>query len=70
LKKVFWFKTIARAAQKAVDHTERSRQALRSISVFEDVTSLERIIVVAENAAKKALDEQKKSMDFLNTFGV
>jgi hypothetical protein len=68
LKKVFWFKTIARAAQTAVNHTKKSRKALRSISIFEDFSSLERLINITEKVAKDALEEQKITADFLNSY--
>lgn len=66
LKKVFWFKTIAKAAQMAVNHTEKSRQALKAMTALENITPLERLVVLTENVAKKALGEQKKTVDFLN----
>lgn len=68
LKKVFWFKTIKKAAEIAVSHTEKSRQALKSMGIFEGIKSLERIIDISENVAKKALKEQDNSVDFLEAY--
>ncbi len=68
LKKVFWFKTIKKAAEIAVSHTEKSRQALRDTGIFEDIKPLERIIDTSENVAKKALKEQIESVNFLETY--
>jgi len=68
LKKVFWFKTIKKAAETAISHTEKSRQALNNVGVFEDIKPLERIIDTSENIAKKALKEQMESVNFLETY--
>lgn len=68
LKKVFWFKTIKKAAEIAISHTEKSRQALKNMGVFENTAPLERIINISENIAKKALTEQAESINFLETY--
>lgn len=68
LKKVFWFKTIAKIAQTAINHTEKSREYLRSMTVLENPTPLERFINLTEGVAKKALKEQKESVDFLRIY--
>ena len=68
LKKVFWFKTIKKAAEIAVSHTEKSRQALTGISIFENINPLERIINISESVAKKALQEQTDSVNFLESY--
>lgn len=68
LKKVFWFKAIEKIAQTAINHTEKSREHLRSITVLENPAMLERFIDLTEGIAKKALKEQKESMDFLRTY--
>lgn len=68
LKKVFWFKTIKKAADIAISHTEKSRQAMKSIDVFENIKPLERIINISENIAKKALKEQSDSVNFLEAY--
>ncbi len=68
LKKIFWFKTIKKAAGIAISHTEKSRQALKSVNIFKDIKPLERIINITENVAKKALKEQVDSINFLETY--
>ncbi len=68
LKKIFWFKTIKKACEKAVIHTKQSREALDSMTILEDSSPLEHFINIAEDAARKALDEQKNSMKFLEEF--
>lgn len=68
LKKVFWFKTIIKAAQITITHTEKSRQALKSIVIIEDAAPLERLINITENVAKKAIKEQKDSVKFLQSY--
>lgn len=68
LQKIFWFKTIVKAAEITVQHTEKSRQALESMTILEDLSPLERFIEITEGAAKKALREQKATSDFLKTY--
>ncbi len=68
LKKVFWFKTIAKIAQTAINYTEKSRECLRSMTVLENPAMLERFIDLTEGVAKKALKEQKESVNFLRTY--
>lgn len=68
LKKIFWFKTIAKMARITVEHTEESRRMLRASAAFEHIAPLERFINITEDVAKLALDEQKKSCDFLNRY--
>jgi hypothetical protein len=68
LKKIFWFKTIAKMARITVEHTAESRRALQAITAFENIAPLKRFIDITENVAKLALDEQKKSLDFLNMY--
>jgi len=66
LKRVFWFKTMPKAEELAVSYTKKARQALLSVGIFENLAPLEKYIDITENSAKKALDEQKKSVEFLN----
>lgn len=68
LKKVFWFKTIAKAARLAVGYTEKSRQALQSLAILENPAPLEKFILISENVAKKALKEQRDSVNFLESW--
>lgn len=68
LQKIFWFKTIKRAGETALQFSKRSREALGRVQIFEDMTPLEHYIKLTENAAQQALDEQKKSLDFLKNF--
>ncbi|MFA7208773.1 MAG: hypothetical protein WC120_00660 [Parcubacteria group bacterium] len=68
LKKVFWFKTIKRAAQAAASYAEKSRQALGSMTVLEDASPLEKIINATESVARKALKEQADTVGFLRTY--
>jgi len=68
LRKVFWFKSILKAEELAVSYSEKARQALLSIGVLEDLSPLERYINMTENTAKKALREQKNSVEFLRNF--
>jgi hypothetical protein len=68
LKKVFWFKTIARANEVALACTKKSRQALEAISVLENQAPLARFIDISEAVAEKAAKEQCKSLEFLQAF--
>ena len=68
LKRMFWFKTVIKASKKAIYHTEKAREALKNISIIENFAPLEHYIDITENVAKRALEEQNKSVDFLNNF--
>ncbi|EKE11249.1 MAG: hypothetical protein ACD_15C00113G0014 [uncultured bacterium] len=68
LKKTFWFKTIGRASQAAVDYAEKSRAALDALMIIENKAPLERFITDTENIAKKALKEQKESVNFIENY--
>jgi len=70
LQQIFWFKTIRRACQTAINYTEKSRQALQTITILEKPAPLEHFITITEDTAQKALDEQKKSADFLQEFKI
>jgi len=65
LRKVFWFKTISKAEQLALSYAEKSKQALLSVKIFENLAPLEKFININKIVAEKALKEQKLSVDFL-----
>lgn len=69
LRQIFWFKTIKRACETAVRHTDKSRLALHAMKTLENFVPLEQYIDITETAAKKALKEQKMSVEFLGEFG-
>jgi len=68
LRQIFWFKTIVQVCETAILRTEKSRQALRAMTILENPAPLAHFIDITENVARKALDEQKKSTDFLREF--
>ncbi len=68
IKQIFWFKTVKDAVEIAIYHTQKSREALKSITILEDCAPLEHYINIVENVAKNTLIEQKKSIDFLKNF--
>ena len=68
LEEVFWFETIVRAGNTCINYTKKSRRALKSIKIFEDITPLLKFVDITENSAKEALKEQKNTLDFLKTY--
>lgn len=68
LQQIFWFKTIKSACQTAIDYTEKSKQALQALTILENSAPLERLITITEDVAKQALEQQKDSVDFLQTY--
>jgi len=70
LQRLFWFKTIKRASQVVIDYAQKSRLALRSLTILENPAPLEKYIILNENVANKALIEQAKSVDFIREMEV
>lgn len=68
LQRLFWFKTMARMCGIAVEFSQKSKHALRAMTILENTAPLSRFADNNENAAKKALAERKKSLDFLDVF--
>ena len=66
LQELFWFKTIKTACELAVDYTTKSREALAKLHFLENPAPLAHFIDIAENVAQSALNEQQKSLDFLD----
>jgi hypothetical protein len=69
LKEVFWFRTITRAAETALAHAQKSRQALQALDPLEDPAPLERFIAGVEEVAGAALRKQQDSVAFLESYG-
>ena len=68
LKKIYWFKTVKRMGQTVLRHTDKSRTALFKLQSIENINFLEKLIIISESVAQKALVEQTKTIDFLNSF--
>lgn len=65
LEELFWFDTLVPLCKLVLDRTQRSREALASVSVIEDPGPLEAFITRNERIAEKALREQRGSAAFL-----
>jgi hypothetical protein len=68
LQELFWFKTIKTACEIALTYTLKSRKSLDRLYFLENKLPLAHFIDIAENVAKTALSEQKRSLQFLNEF--
>ena len=68
LRRIFWFKTIKPLCERAVRYAEKSRVALHAMKTIENSAPLEKYINLTESAAQRALDEQRKSVEFLDEF--
>lgn len=68
LKKTFWFKTLPKACNVAIEHIQRSLQALKKITILEDPSPLEKLVLSIQNVSKIALKEQEYTIDFLKTY--
>lgn len=68
LKEIFWHYTIVEAGQTAVKFCQESQEALNSISTIEEPKYLEKFIKLSQNVALEALEEQKKSIDFIKAY--
>ena len=65
LEQLFWFKVLQLLCESVLACTERSRTALYSLHFLENTVPLEQFITENERIARKALDEQKRSVEFL-----
>lgn len=65
LQELFWFRTLERSCQTVLCHTEKSRKYLKTLDFIEDFRPMLRFVDIAENVAKQALNEQKRSLDLL-----
>jgi hypothetical protein len=68
LKEIFWFKTLSRACETAIEYTKKSKEALDSINILENKAPLEHYTIITRNVAEEALREQKKTLDILKEF--
>ncbi|HEV7702397.1 MAG TPA: hypothetical protein VGO63_03085 [Candidatus Paceibacterota bacterium] len=69
LRHIFWFTTLPKIAQKALNHTKKSEAALLLMKSLSDRASLEYFIYSNQKIAEKALKEQHQSVQFLNAYG-
>lgn len=69
LENIFWFKTLPRVGELALSYTNKSRTALLSLDILENVEPLEKYIIRIENSIHQALKEQKMSVEFLEGYG-
>ncbi|MDD4358851.1 MAG: hypothetical protein PHY30_03485 [Candidatus Pacebacteria bacterium] len=67
LKKIFWFQTIENVSEKAIYHSKKAKEALRSIHILENIKPLKYYADLTQNVAKKALTEQKNSIELLES---
>jgi hypothetical protein len=68
LKKVFWFKTIKKAAQIAATYAGRSKQALGCVAAIENRAPLEKYANLVAAVAGQAISKQQESEDFLRAY--
>lgn len=67
LERLFWFYVLTPLCESVLACTKRSREALQSLDFIENAAPLERFIMQNERIAQEALDEQKRSVAFLET---
>lgn len=68
IKKIFWFDTMPQYVRIALSQTDKSRQALRSISIIQNPEPLERIINSTESVARLAEKESQDSEALLKAY--
>jgi hypothetical protein len=68
LEELFWFKTLRPLSDAALQHVDRSRKALKALSILENPAPLERYITRNEQTAREALAEFERSKSFLLEF--
>lgn len=68
LQKLFWFTTMPKYIKLVIAHTNKARNALLDMKVFEDIKPLMRFVDRNENVARKAEREQADSEGFLSEY--
>lgn len=68
LQEIFWFKTIKRISQLALEFSNKSESHLKQLDFLENKEFLFKFIKISRQVALAALEEQQKSCDFLKEF--
>ena len=68
LQKLFWYEIIEEICSYIYDHVKNAQKELESFSIILDKNILENLLLVYKDSADKALEERKKTIDFLQTY--
>ena len=70
LSEIFWYHTIISVSNLVLNHVQLARTYLQQVSCVKDPQPLLALLDPLDSAAKKALDEQKKTIAFLKNYDV
>src|SRR6266568_1907929 len=68
LQKIFWHEIIVEVCALINEHTQKAKKALHDCTVIIDHHFLEQMVTPYEKAARIALDERKKALEFLEIY--
>ncbi|MCK5021843.1 MAG: terpene cyclase/mutase family protein [Candidatus Pacebacteria bacterium] len=68
LQSIFWNKTIIKLCNDVLKHSQKARMSIKKLKIINNFKIFEKILERQEKSAQKALDEQKKTLQFLKTF--
>jgi len=68
LHKLFWYEVIEEICVYIHNHVKKAKEELNSSSVISNASVLEKLLQVYEDGANKALEERKKTIDFLQVY--
>ncbi len=68
LQKIFWYDCIEEICKKTISHTEKAKTYIQKIKIINDYTLFNNFLFKTQNASQLALDERKKTIEFLKTY--
>jgi len=68
LQKLFWYEIIDEICSHIYDHVKKTQQELESSSIILDKKILENLLLIYRDGADKALNERKRTVDFLKAY--
>lgn len=68
MREIFWHETIAGAAEEILSQAGTARKFAKKLSSVNDQAFFEDLLSKEEMSARKALEEQRQSIDFIDSF--
>ena len=68
LRELFWYEVVEHLCNEILHHVEFARISLKKMSCVKDTGLFERLLEKSEKSAHQALNERKKTLDFLKGY--